>query len=85
MTSSMDVAEIESLSFEDSYARLEQVIERLEGGELSLDESVALFEEGMRLARHCGQKLDDAELKVSQLLSAVADQEAAREDLFPEG
>ena len=85
MTSSMDVAEIESLSFEDSYARLEQVIEKLEGGELSLDESVALFEEGMRLAQHCGQKLDDAELKVSQLLSAVADHEAAQEDLFQEG
>lgn len=85
MTSSMDVAEIESLSFEDSYARLEQVIEKLEGGELSLDESVTLFEEGMRLAQHCGQKLDDAELKVSQLLSAVADHEAAQEDLFQEG
>ena len=84
MVSSMDVAEIESLSFEDSYARLEQVIEKLEGGELSLDESVALFEEGMRLARHCGQKLDDAELKVSQLLSAVADQEATQEDMFAE-
>lgn len=84
MTSSMDVAEIESLSFEDSYARLEQVIEKLEGGELSLDESVALFEEGMRLAQHCGQKLDDAELKVSQLLSAVADHEAAQEDAFAE-
>jgi exodeoxyribonuclease VII small subunit len=83
MSSSMDV--IESLSFEDSYARLEEVIAKLEGGELSLDESVALFEEGMRLAEHCGHKLDDAELKVSQLLSAVADQEAASEDLFPEG
>jgi len=79
------VAEIESLSFEDSYSRLEQVIAKLEGGDLTLDESVALFEEGMRLAEHCGQKLDDAELKVSQLLSAVADREAGREELCPEG
>jgi exodeoxyribonuclease VII small subunit len=85
MTRSVDVAEIDSLSFEDSYLRLEQVIAKLEGGELSLDESVALFEEGMRLAQHCGQKLDDAELKVSQLLSAVADHEAGQEDLFQEG
>lgn len=85
MTSSMDVAEIDSLSFEDSYSRLEQVIDALEGGELSLDESVALFEQGMRLAQHCGQKLDDAELKVSQLLSAVADHEATQEDLFRAG
>lgn len=78
----MNPKEIESLSFEDSYARLEQVIQKLEAGNLSLDESVALYEEGMRLARHCGRKLDDAELRVTQLLSAVAnemDKEATSE------
>ncbi len=66
--------EIESLSFEDSYTRLEEVIRRLEDGQLSLDESVALYEEGVRLAQHCGRQLDNAELKVTQLLSAVAEQ-----------
>ena len=64
----MDVKEIESLTFEDGYTRLEQVIRRLEAGELSLDESIALYEEGVCLARHCGRKLDDAELQVSQYL-----------------
>ena len=64
----MDVKEIECLSFEDGYTRLEQVIHRLEAGELSLDESIALYEEGVCLARHCGRKLDDAELQVSQYL-----------------
>ncbi len=64
----MDVKEIESLSFEDGYTRLEQVIRKLEAGELSLDESIALYEEGVCLARHCGRKLDDAELQVSQYL-----------------
>ena len=68
----MDKEKIEELSFEDSYARLEQVIEKLEQGDLSLEESVALYEEGMQLAEHCGRELDDAELKVTQLLSAVA-------------
>ena len=72
--------EIEMLSFEDSYDRLEQVIQRLENGDLSLDESVALYEEGMRLAQHCGRKLDDAQLKVLRLLSAAAD-EVEREAL----
>ncbi len=72
--------EIEMLSFEDSYDRLEQVIQRLENGDLSLDESVALYEEGMRLAQHCGRKLDDAQLKVLRLLSAAAD-EVERETL----
>jgi exodeoxyribonuclease VII small subunit len=69
----MELSEIEALSFEDSYSRLEQVIEQLENGELSLEESVALYEEGMSLAKHCGRHLDRAELKVSQLLSAAAE------------
>ena len=69
----MEFSEIEALSFEDSYSRLEQVIEQLENGELSLEESAALYEEGMTLAKHCGRHLDRAELKVSQLLSAAAD------------
>ena len=70
----MEREQIESLSFEDSYARLEQVIQKLEAGELSLEESVALYEEGIQLAQHCGRKLDDAQLKVTQLLAAVADE-----------
>ncbi|MHB0859116.1 MAG: exodeoxyribonuclease VII small subunit [Anaerolineae bacterium] len=68
----MKIEQIETLSFEDSYARLEQVIQQLETGELSLDESVALYEEGMRLAQHCGRHLDKAQLKVTELLSAVS-------------
>ncbi len=70
----MEREQIDTLSFEDSYARLEQVIQRLEAGELSLEESVALYEEGIQLAQHCGRKLDDAQLKVTQLLAAVADE-----------
>ena len=68
----MDTKNIQRLSFEDSYDRLEQVIQRLEDGELSLEESVELYEEGVQLARHCGNKLDDAELRVMELLSEAA-------------
>ena len=64
--------ELESLSFEDSYDRLEQVIRSLEAGELGLDKSIALYEEGMQLAQYCGRKLDDAQLRVTQLLAAAA-------------
>lgn len=71
MSDNMSSKEIESLSFEDSYSRLEEVIKRLEAGNLSLDESVALYEEGIRLAEHCGRKLDDSELKVTQLLAGA--------------
>ena len=59
--------EVEKLSFEEAFKELEDTVHRLEGGGLTLDESIALFERGMSLAEHCGQKLDDAELKVSQL------------------
>ena len=68
----MTTAGIEELSFEDSYARLEQVVQKLEAGDLGLEESVRLYEEGMRLAEHCGQQLDSAELRVTQLLSSIA-------------
>lgn len=70
----MDDQEIAALSFEAGYARLEEVIHRLEAGELSLDESVSLYEEGIRLARHCGRKLDDAELKVSRTLTTTPEE-----------
>ena len=59
--------EVGNLSFEEAFKELEDTVHRLEGGGLTLDESITLFERGMRLAQHCGQKLDDAELKVSQL------------------
>ncbi|MBC8264833.1 MAG: exodeoxyribonuclease VII small subunit [Anaerolineales bacterium] len=62
--------EAEKLSFEESFKELEDTVLRLEGGGLTLDESIALFERGMTLAEHCGQKLDEAELKVSQLVSS---------------
>ena len=60
--------EVEKLSFEEAFKELEDTVHRLEEGGLTLDESIALFERGMTLAEHCGQKLDDAELKVSQLV-----------------
>ena len=67
------------LSFEEAFKELEDTVHRLEGGGLTLDESIALFERGMSLAAHCGQKLDDAELKVSQL---VPSDEGGYETMF---
>lgn len=70
-TATMDGNELESLSFEDSYSRLEQVIRTLEEGNLTLEESVALYEQGMSLAQRCAQHLQRAELKVAQLLEGT--------------
>lgn len=54
--------------FETALGELEQIVGRLERGELKLEESLQLFERGVALARQCRQSLDTAELKVRQLL-----------------
>ena len=55
------------LTFEQAFAQLEEIVARLESAELSLDDSLALFERGQALAAHCAKLLDAAELKVKQL------------------
>ncbi len=54
--------------YEELLQRLSRVVERLEGGGLSLEESIAAFEEGIRLARASAAKLEEAERKVEMLL-----------------
>ena len=54
--------------YEDIVARLAKVVERLEGGGLSLEESIAAFEEGIKLARAGAARLEEAERKVEVLL-----------------
>ncbi|HXG66273.1 MAG TPA: exodeoxyribonuclease VII small subunit [Blastocatellia bacterium] len=55
-------------SFEESLKELERIVERLEEGDLPLEESLALFEQGVRLSRLCQKRLDDAEQRVELLL-----------------
>jgi exodeoxyribonuclease VII small subunit len=55
-------------SFEASLTRLAEIVERLEGGELPLEESLSLFEEGVKLARAAQARLDGAEKRVEELL-----------------
>ena len=55
--------------YEEIVQRLAKVVERLEGGGLSLEESIATFEEGIRLARAGAMKLEEAERKVEVLLA----------------
>jgi exodeoxyribonuclease VII small subunit len=54
--------------FEDSLNKLEKIVSQLEEGDTSLEESLKLFEEGIRLSRLCNQKLDEAEKRVEILL-----------------
>ncbi|MFQ5925379.1 MAG: exodeoxyribonuclease VII small subunit [Dehalococcoidia bacterium] len=60
----------EQLSFEEALNRLEKIVQTLEAGGLTLEEALSLFEEGMHLAQICSQRLDTAELKISQLQTA---------------
>ena len=66
--------EPEDLSFVEAFARLEQTVQSLEAGGLTLEEATRLFEEGMRLARMCNERLSAAELKVTRLQTAFGEQ-----------
>jgi exodeoxyribonuclease VII small subunit len=58
--------------FEQLYGRLEASVSKLEDGGLSLDDAIALYEEGMTLARECQQRLDEAEQKITKLRESFA-------------
>jgi exodeoxyribonuclease VII small subunit len=56
------------MSFEESLIGLEGIVDKLEKGQLSLDESLMLFEKGIKLVRECNTKLQNAQQKVEQLI-----------------
>jgi exodeoxyribonuclease VII small subunit len=58
----------ETQGFEESLARLEQIVRELEGNEVPLEKALALFEEGMTLGRSCTSRLDEAEKRITVLL-----------------
>lgn len=59
--------DIKNLSFEQAYNQLEETVQKLEGGSLSLAEVMGLYERGMALAQQCGIQLDQAELTIKKL------------------
>ena len=66
-----------NLNFEDSLAKLEGIVDALEDNDVSLEESVKKFEEGIRLVKDCQKQLKEAELKVNKLMGdgEILDQE----------
>jgi exodeoxyribonuclease VII small subunit len=63
-----DAAAQAELPFEEALGRLEQVVDRLEQGDLELEESLAAFEEGVRLSKRCVSQLDAAEQRIELLV-----------------
>ena len=57
-------------TFEASMARLEQIVRAMERGEVALEESLKLFQEGTELVRNCQKLLDEAQLQVKKIMTA---------------
>jgi exodeoxyribonuclease VII small subunit len=69
MTAPKDSAPPQSVSFEQSMERLTHIVEKLEEGDLPLEQSLALFEEGVRLSRLAQERLDAAQQRIERLLT----------------
>lgn len=72
------------MDFEKKLNRLEEIVHKMEKGELALEDSLKLFEEGVKLSRECHQRLNDAETKVKLLMSIGADGQPVVADFSPE-
>jgi exodeoxyribonuclease VII small subunit len=68
------------MDFEKKLARLEEIVAKMEAGDLSLEDSLKSFEEGVKLSRECNAQLSQAEQKVKVLLSVDANGNAKTED-----
>lgn len=59
------------LAFEDAFERLDEIVRKLESGQLALEENIELFEEGVKLTGECRKQLDQAEAKIQKLVKAA--------------
>jgi len=73
------------MNFEKKLTRLEEIVGKMEKGEMGLDESLKLFEEGVKLSRECQGLLGEAEAKVQQLVGTNPDGTPILKDLAPAG
>lgn len=70
-------------TFEENMIRLEQIVRAMERGDVALEESLKLFQEGTQLVQDCGKLLDEAELQVKKIVTA-ADGSPVEEDFADE-
>lgn len=73
---------IENMSFEEAMKRLDEITEELSREGVSLDKSLALYEEGVKLARVCNEKLEDTERKI-KMLQISQSGEVSEKDFIP--
>lgn len=72
------------MDFEQRLKRLETIVQKMEAGDMQLEESLKLFEEGVKLSRECNSQLSDAEAKVKLLVSLDANGQMVTQDFNPE-
>jgi len=72
-------SEIASMSFEQALRALEDVVRKLESGEVPLDESISLYERGEELRRHCQARLDAAQARIEKIVAGPDGKPAAVE------
>ena len=60
--------DLSGMSFEDALAELEQIVRRLEGGQVKLDEAIQSYERGAQLKQHCERKLNEAQQRVDRIV-----------------
>ncbi len=65
---------LEDLSFEEALGQLDETVDALESGSLTLAQSMAMYERGMKLARVCNEMLTSAELKITRIRTAYGEQ-----------
>jgi len=70
-TGMADPAETEELSFEEALRRLEAIVQQLERGDVPLDQSITLFEQGNKLREQCQKRLDAAQTRIEQIVSGA--------------
>ena len=70
MSKTIDPTSDDELTFEEAMAELDELVSRMEDGELSLDDSLKAFERGVMLTRKCQEALSQAELRVKTLTAA---------------
>ena len=62
---------MQEMTFEAAFTELEAIVQKLDDGELTLEETISLYEWGQALARLCQERLDQAELRVEQIAGSV--------------
>lgn len=75
---------IAEMSFEDALRALEDVVRKLEGGEVPLDESITLYERGEELRKHCQARLDAAQARIEKIVAGPDGKVAGTQPLDPD-